>query len=224
MASLYLLPASVSPRNGAGCTQWSRRPGHASWVPVHGAGPRRRHRGETGDPTQLAAAGTAEGVPAVDSRPGAASMSSALRSLRACSDPATPSGDNCPSGPPSMRAYLASSLSAAAAAAAAEVAAPGVGVHPWPASPASGRPRAIRGTRGVVETDWACALPEPRPLGLRRGGAGRGAERGAPGSSLGRAARANQSRAATAEGDHVAFSALACPVCVAPVAISPGSL
>lgn len=56
------------------------------------------------------------------------------------------------------------------------------------------------------------------------GGAGRGAERGAPGSSLGRAARANQSRAATAEGDHVAFSALACPVCVAPVAISPGSL
>lgn len=99
MASLYLLPASVSPRNGAGCTQWSRRLGHASWVPVHGAGPRRRHRGETGDPTQLAAAGTAEGVPAVDSRPGAASMSSALRSLRACSDPATPSGDNCPSGP-----------------------------------------------------------------------------------------------------------------------------
>lgn len=103
MASLYLLPASVSPRNGAGCTQWSRRPGHASWVPVHGAGPRRRHRGETGDPTQLAAAGTAEGVPAVDSRPGAASMSSALRSLRACSDPATPSGDNCPSGPQHAR-------------------------------------------------------------------------------------------------------------------------
>lgn len=87
-----------------------------------------------------------------------------------------------------------------------------------------GDPRAIRGTRCVVETDWACALPEPRPLGLRRGGAGQGTERGAPGSSLGRAARANQSRAATAEGDHVAFSALACPVCVAPVAISPGSL
>lgn len=58
---------------------------------------------ETGDPTQLAVAGTAEGVPAVDSRPGAASMSSALRSLRARSDPATPSGDICPSGPQHAR-------------------------------------------------------------------------------------------------------------------------